>query len=729
MRHLVLLLVAACTPVSDVKPSFKAPSDAAVTGAKGESTSAVEGAEAAVAVGRAPMTTDVACGTDGARGCGSGSPGEVLVCRNGSWQPDAPCPPAEACLMTDSGEPSCQAVLAECVDQEPGLIYCDADALRRVCLSQTKSKELPCEALERCVVVDNEAKCRCVPGAVFKSGCVVATDCTTENGGCDTHTECTMLAATRVCGPCPDGYLGDGEGGCQPQLLDLRVSCGELDPPLTPGIYAYHLRTSLLCQQLHLEGTAPQGSTVRLQGMELAASWSADVAPVTIGTTDVPIAITSDFGVTSKYMLTVERTGSQEAYLKASNASADDYFGISLAASGDTLIVGATREDSGSVDAPSSASASDSGAVYEFSSEGGEWKQLQLLKADPVQAGEAFGASVALEGDILVVGAPGADPVLWHANLAPPTRAGAAYVFVRSNGTWGTPTRLSPSGGAPGDMFGYRIALQKDLLVVGAPGSAVGGIRSGAAYVFRKSGDVWNEVQRLAPAVPVSNSRFGGAVAVDGDRLVVSAPLDSTMADASGAAYVFAQTSGMWQEQQKLYPTPAAKDGMFGWAVAVDGGAIAVTAPTVVQSGPRGQVFLFELADGTWKAAAPLVAPYPADADLYGGAMARIGNTLVIGANGESSGAQGIAGDPSRTDAYQAGAAFMYTTTDGRTWLRTTYLKAANPDAGDCFGVAIALTDSRIFVAAPYEGSASRMINGDGNNNGAEKSGAVYVFR
>jgi hypothetical protein len=189
------------------------------------------------------------------------------------------------------------------------------------------------------------------------------------------------------------------------------------------------------------------------------------------------------------------------------------------------------------------------------------------------------------------------------------------------------------------------------------------------------------------------------------------------------------QTSGAWQQEQKLYPTPAVDDISFGWAVLLNSGLLAVSAPTVVQKGPRGQVFLFEQSAGSWKSTSTMTARYPAEADLYGGSIARLGTTLVVGANGESSGATGIDGDASRTDAYQSGAAFVYTSTDGHTWIPTTYLKAATPDADDVFGLSTALTESRVVVGAPFEGSASRMVNGDAANNGAARSGAAYIFR
>ena len=162
----------------------------------------------------------------------------------------------------------------------------------------------------------------------------------------------------------------------------------------------------------------------------------------------------------------------------------------------------------------------------------------------------------------------------------------------------------------------------------------------------------------------------------------------------------------------------------------VEGDLLMVAAPGVVRVGPPGELLTFENRDGTWTQSTRLTAKYPNAADLYGGGIMRRGSMLVVGANGDSSGARTVDGDASRTDAYQSGAAYVYVTTDdGRSWVPTTYLKANNPDPGDSFGEYVATNASSIFVSAPLESSSSRVVNGDANNNNASRSGAVYVFQ
>jgi hypothetical protein len=101
---------------------------------------------------------------------------------------------------------------------------------------------------------------------------------------------------------------------------------------------------------------------------------------------------------------------------------------------------------------------------------------------------------------------------------------------------------------------------------------------------------------------------------------------------------------------------------------------------------------------------------------------------LVVGSNGDSSGATGVEADASRMDSYQSGAVYLYTHS-AMGWVPTTYIKASNPDPDDQFGVQVATTAAGVFVGAPHESGASRKINGDAGSNTVSKSGAVYVFR
>jgi len=204
-------------------------------------------------------------------------------------------------------------------------------------------------------------------------------------------------------------------------------------------------------------------------------------------------------------------TWSQQAYLKASQVSAQDYFGWRVALSNDTVVVGAYAEDGSTSGVQNSATptvddnASSSGSAYVFARSGTTWSQQAYLKASNTGAEDRFGIGIALSGDgaTLAVGAALEDGAATGINGNQASNAasdsGAAYKYVRSGTTWTQAAYLKASNTAVNDAFGFGVALTQDgsMLVVGAPSESgaapgIGGdqtsdgaLRSGAAYIFR----------------------------------------------------------------------------------------------------------------------------------------------------------------------------------------------------------------------------------------------------
>jgi len=243
------------------------------------------------------------------------------------------------------------------------------------------------------------------------------------------------------------------------------------------------------------------------------------------------------------YPITIDPIA-QQAYLKASNTGAGDYFGYSVTVSGDTVVVGAPNEDSGATGANGNQtddSATDSGAVYVFVRNGAIWSQQAYLKASNTGAGDQFGSSVAVSGDTLVVGAPYEDSNSTGVNGNQSSNAavdsGATYVFVRSGTIWSQQAYLKASNTGAGDYFGNSVAVSGDTVVVGAykeASSATGvngnqadnsAAQSGAAYVFVRSGAAWSQQAYLKASNNgvYAPNWFGCSVAVSGDTVVVGA--------------------------------------------------------------------------------------------------------------------------------------------------------------------------------------------------------------
>ncbi len=268
-------------------------------------------------------------------------------------------------------------------------------------------------------------------------------------------------------------------------------------------------------------------------------------------------------------------TWSQEAYVKASNTDAGDVFGVSVALSGNTLAVGASGESSLVANTPANNGAPSAGAVYVFVRTGTTWSEEAYVKASNIGAADAFGLSVALDGDTLVVGAPledGADTGVGGTqenNGA--IDSGAAYVFFRTGTTWNQEAYVKASNTNTSDAFGWRVAVSGDTLAVSAPGedsqvmtidgdqSDNGALTAGATYVFTRSAGIWTQLDYVKTAAVAatytpSGDGFGGSVALSGGTLAVGAIGEDSQAVGingaedndsqitSGAAYVFERT-------------------------------------------------------------------------------------------------------------------------------------------------------------------------------------------
>ena len=232
-------------------------------------------------------------------------------------------------------------------------------------------------------------------------------------------------------------------------------------------------------------------------------------------------------------------TWAQQAYLKASNTDASDFFGLPISIAGDTIVVGAPQEDSNATGVngdQSNNSASGSGAAYVFVRSGTTWAQQAYLKASNTGANDSFG-KVSIVGDTIVVGSTGEDSgatgVNGDQNDNSAINSGAAYVFARSGTTWSQQAYLKASNpsGDPlgfGDGFGSTVSVSGDTVVVGAPdedsdSTGVNGdqnddsFNSGAVYVFMRSGATWSQqaylkasnTDGLDPFLEHSGDHFG----------------------------------------------------------------------------------------------------------------------------------------------------------------------------------------------------------------------------
>lgn len=230
-----------------------------------------------------------------------------------------------------------------------------------------------------------------------------------------------------------------------------------------------------------------------------------------------------------------EAAWSQQAYIKASNPDFTDFFGWSVALSGDgnLMVVGAVNEASAAVGIDGDQqdnSAPGAGAVYVLERAGGAWSQRSYLKASNTDSGDVFGNSIAMSGDALVVGAECESSAATGVdgdqadNSAP--CAGAAYLFERgASGAWAQEAYLKASNPETFDTFGFSVAVSVSVIVVGANAESSGvpddpadnsALFAGAAYTFERGASI-TPARYLKSPQPTALSQFGRSVAVDED--------------------------------------------------------------------------------------------------------------------------------------------------------------------------------------------------------------------
>jgi len=308
----------------------------------------------------------------------------------------------------------------------------------------------------------------------------------------------------------------------------------------------------------------------------------------------------------------------QQAKLTASDAAGGDRFGVAVAVSGDTAVVGANAADT--------PAGSNVGSAYVFVRSAGTWALQAKLTATDAAAVDNFGISVAISGDTAVVGAY-LDSTLAGSN------AGSAYVFVRSAGTWAQQQKLTAADAADGDSFGVSVAVSGDTAVVGAYlDDAPAGTNAGSAYVFVRSAGTWAHQQKLAADDAAAVDNFGMSVAVSVDTAVVGAHLEG--GTNAGSAYVFVRSAGTWAQQQKLAASDAAANDNFGASVAVSGDTAVVGAPfdDIAAGTDAGSAYVFVRSAGTWAQQQKLAASDADAGDRFGIAVAVSGDTAVVGA-------------------------------------------------------------------------------------------------
>ena len=468
-------------------------------------------------------------------------------------------------------------------------------------------------------------------------------------------------------------------------VTDIGVDCTNLIPhsftisaavPFTfdPRVTRYPLPGSRLQQEVSVLVTGASLTGATLAGQPVSIGEASDAARIPQGQGSVVVEVMKG-PLGRRYELAFDRGAQpivEALYARASNPGNDDVFGAAVAASNDFIAVGAYGEDS-STEGGNDNSAMDSGAVYLFRRTGDSWVFSQRVKGSAISATRGFGHALAIDGDVLVVGAFGDD--------ARGVDAGAAYVYRYNVGTgfWAQEQRLTASEARAGDQFGRTVGVSGDLIVVSsplrqtAPGS---GTAAGSVYTFRYNGVSWIEESPLR-----TNSSFGWRLAFDHDLLALGTTSNNQLIALyrwSGASWV-----------------PETLPAVAGASFDVEGDVLAVGEPTA------GGVRIFSRANGAWTETALLHANPPTGGAGLGGRVALHGDLIVT--------------SDSVTPAY----IFQR---EGASWSPLPPLTVSGSPiwSGNVVAPSLAIAGNCVVVGDPWDGGPGQSVAG---------SGTAWIFR
>ena len=360
--------------------------------------------------------------------------------------------------------------------------------------------------------------------------------------------------------------------------------------------------------------------------------------------------------LTASLLVTPARAGvfDLETKLTASDAARNDFFGESVAISGNTALVGSRLDDDGG---------SNSGSAYLFDITTGN--QIAKLTASDAAAGDWFGRSVAISGDTALIGA--------HWDDDGGDNSGSAYLFDATTGN--QIAKLTASDATAYDEFGGSVAISGNTALVGAHRDDDGGGSSGSAYLFDVT--TGNQIAKLTASDAAADDWFGFSVAISGNTALVGAYRDDDGGFSSGSAYLFDVTTG--NQIAKLTASDAAANDYFGFSVAISGNAALVGA---YGDDDGGSAYLFDVSTGN-QIAKLTVTEY----GQFGESVAISGNTALVGASYDDDGGS------------LSGSAYLFDVSTGD---QIAKLTASDAAAFHLFGYSVAISGNTALVGTGW---------------------------
>ena len=386
----------------------------------------------------------------------------------------------------------------------------------------------------------------------------------------------------------------------------------------------------------------------------------------------------------------------EQAILRASNAGRNDYFGSSVAVEGDTVVIGSPGAE-GPMGTPIN-----TGAAYVFTRDGTGWREETIIRTSEPWSGDSFGIAVDISGNTIIVGA--------HTKgINGFVQAGAAFIFEREGDVWIEKALLRADDPRNEDYFGWSVAIFGDIAVVGISrddGPLKNSVNIGGAYIYARENGTWVKQTILRASNAEAGDEFGWSVAINGTTILVGAiyedGINNTLG-ASGAAYVFVWNGMDWSEQAILRSSNPGTTDQFGYSVAIDENTAVVGMNYNVNP---DKVSVFVRDNSNWSEQAILSRSVTSSSNRFGQSISISGNRVVVSSASD------------HTIASYAGAIYIYVR-EGTTWTQQSILYSSNLEPNDSFGWSTALSDDLLVVGARWE---------DGPENTIQNTGAAYLF-
>jgi len=379
------------------------------------------------------------------------------------------------------------------------------------------------------------------------------------------------------------------------------------------------------------------------------------------------------------------------ATLSPPQATAYAHFGTAIDLEGTRLVVGAPNDDTHGTDA---------GGAYCFELAGGAAALQHVFGPPAVPQRSGFGRSVAVSGNWILVGQPGSED--------PYIGAGGACAFNLGSATPTVPALLLD--GPVADVcfgFGESVAAGQGRLMVGAPRAGAERSYLGRSYIFEPTSTTPDQpTATVNQSSPARETHFGSVTAADGNLVVVGAPYDDSAGQDCGAVFVYDWTQGPPSAPTAVLFSPEAGPyNHFGSSVAIDGTRVVVGVPQNDSGASNsGRAYVFDLQGGSPSLVATLNNPSPAADDTFGGSVAIFGNRVLIGAHRDDTGKS------------NSGAAYLFDLFSATPSVPVATILNPDPDTGDYFGAAVAMSGTRLAIGCPRESTVD------------DEAGRVYLY-